>query len=104
MVVCNFFTLYLLANRTPQGWEIAKYGDFRPVWPRTAFGTWRNLGRGLKIEKHNLPALEVPKSKTGNTLSGMVVRNFFYILRFARPDPQGWEIAKYWFFCPFGLG
>ena len=47
----------------PQGQEIAKYGYFRPFWPRTAFGTWRNHGRGLKTEKRNFPALGVPKLK-----------------------------------------
>ena len=48
---------------SPQGREIAKYGDLRPFWPRKAFGTERNLGRGLKTEKHNFPALGVLKSK-----------------------------------------
>ena len=47
----------------PQGREIAKYGYFRPFWPRTAFGTYRNPGRGLTMEKRNLPALGILKSK-----------------------------------------
>ena len=30
MVVRNFCIFYVLANRTPRGGKIAKYGDFRP--------------------------------------------------------------------------
>ena len=32
------------------------------------------------------------------------LRNFFYILCFGRPDPQGREIAKYGVLGHFGLG
>ena len=61
MVVRSLFTF--LADPDPQGQEIAQYGDFRPFWPRAAFGTYRNPGRGLKTEKRNFPALGVPKPK-----------------------------------------
>ena len=76
----QLFYFYLVANRTPRGREIAKYGYFRPFWPRTALGTQRNPGHGLETENRNFPALGGPKSKTKvTTLSGMVVRNFFYV-------------------------
>ena len=74
----QLFYILCFGQPDPQGRVIVKYGDFRPFWPRTAFGTWRNPGRGPKMERHNFPALGVPKSKTkATTLSGMVVRNFF---------------------------
>ena len=86
----------------PQGREIAKHGYFRPFWPRTAFGTWRNPGRRLKTEKRSVPALAVPKSKKK---SHHAIKDgcpqLFHALRFARPDPHEREIAKYGYFRPF---
>ena len=85
MVVRNFFTFDVLADQTPRGGKIAKYEDFRPFWPRTAFGTCRNPGHRLKMEKGNFPAQGVPKSKKKvTTLSGMVVRKFFML--YVLPD------------------
>ena len=51
-----FYTLRL-GRPDPQGREIAKYGNFRPFWPRMALGTSRNLGAGPKTEKWNFPVL-----------------------------------------------
>ena len=71
------FYILCFALPDPQGREIAKYGDFRPFWPRTAFGTQRNHGRGLKTEKTRFPGARGPKiEKNVTTLSGMVSRNF----------------------------
>ena len=72
-------------------------------------GFWSALGRG-HLEKFRArvengentisrgwgPEIE----KKIAMLSGMVVRNFFYTLRFAQPDPQGREIADYRVFRP----
>ena len=97
MVVHNFFPFYLLAD--PEGREIAKYGYFSSFWPRTAFSTWKNPGRGLKTEKRNFLALGVPKSKTKvNTLSGMVVRNFFLHFTFRPTGPPRLGNRKIWVF------
>ena len=35
----------------PHGQENTKYEDFRPCWPRTAVGTWRNPRTGPKTGK-----------------------------------------------------
>ena len=105
MVVRKFFTLLVYAlcfgRPDPQGREIAKYGGFRPFWPRTAFGTQINPGRGLKTKNHNFPALG---SRSRKKISGMVVRNFltFYIL----PDrtPTGGKSQNTGILGHFGLG
>ena len=52
MVVRNPFVFYVLADRTPTGGKIVRYGGFRPFWPRTAVGTQRNPGRGLKTAEN----------------------------------------------------
>ena len=43
-------TFSVFADRTPTG---AKYGGFRPFWPKTALGTQRSSRR--KTEKHKQP-------------------------------------------------
>ena len=45
----------------PHGRENAKYEDFRPFWPRTAVGTWRNPGPRPKTENRNFPVLRGPR-------------------------------------------
>ena len=97
----QLFYVLQFGRPDPQGREIAKYGYFRPFWPRTAFGTYRNPGRGLKMEKHNYPALGVPKSKKIYHAIRYGCPQLCYSLRFARPDPHGREIAKYEYFRPF---
>ena len=96
-----FYTLPL-GQPDPQGQEIAKYGDFRPFWPRTAFGTWRNPGHGLEMENRNFPVLGVPKLK-GKSYHAIWdgCPQLFYVLCFARPDPHRREIAKDGYFRPF---
>ena len=69
-------------------------------------GTQRNSGPGPKSEKRNfteLGALLGKKSVRPKSFSRKLC-NFLYILRFHRPEPQGWEIAKYWGFRPFWPG
>ena len=66
MIVCNFFTFYVLPDRTPSGGKSQNTGIVGH------FGLWHlssgaNHGRGLKTEKKV------------TTLSGMVVRNFFIV-------------------------
>ena len=53
MVVHNFLTSNVLADRTPTGGESRNTGVSRPFWPRTALGTWRNSER--KTEKRKQP-------------------------------------------------
>ena len=73
-----FFYISCFGQPDPQGREITKYGDFRPFWPRTAFGTYRNPERGLKTEKTQFPGARGPETeKKVTSLSGMVVHNFF---------------------------
>ena len=58
---------------------------------------------GQKTEKRYFPVLKaLLGGKSGRPKSfSPKLRNFFYVFRFGRPDPQGQEIAKYWFFRPF---
>ena len=76
---CLQFSYILCFGRPdPHKEEIAKYGDFRPFWPRTDLGTEINTRRRPKAETPNFPVLGVPKrEKNVTTLSRMVVRNFF---------------------------
>ena len=52
-----FFYSLRFGRPHPQGREIVKCWFLRPFWPRTAFGTWKNLGPGRKTEKRNFPVL-----------------------------------------------
>ena len=99
MGVQNFFTLIFW----PTGPPGSANREIRPFWPRTAFGTYRKTGRGLKAEKHNFLALGVPKSrkKRYHTIRNGCPQKNFYGLRLAQPDPYGREIAKYGYFRPF---
>ena len=82
------------------GQEIAIRGDFRPFWPRAALGTpWR----GPKREKTQFPGAR-------GTFGGGIrppqkflpeIAQLFDVFRFGRPDRQGQEIAKSWFFGLF---
>ena len=81
----------------PNGRESAKNGGFRPLWPRTALGTYRNPGRGPKTEKTQFPGAR-------GTFGGEIraPQNFlpesaqlFCFLRFGRPDLNRREIEKY---------
>ena len=86
----------------PHWWENTKYNDFWPFWPRTDLGTKRNPGPGPKSEKNaNCWCKGSQNKKNVTMLSGMDVRNPSNVLRFGRPEPQGWEIAKYRDFRPF---
>ena len=72
------------------------------MWSETVIKWY--FGLFWAAEKRNFPALGFLKSKKKvTTLSGMVVRNFFTLSCFARPDPQGRKIAKYWFCMPLAL-
>ena len=51
----NCFAFHVLADRTPTGQKSRNTVFFSPLWPRTAFGTWRNSGQ--KTEKQNFPVL-----------------------------------------------
>ena len=81
-----FYTLPF-GQTDPQGREFEKYGDFRPFWPRAAFGTWRNPGRGRKTEKTQFPGARGPKieGKKLPRYPGWLSATFY---RFARPDPH----------------
>ena len=93
VVVRNFFTPYVLPNRTPRG---GKYRYFRSFWPRMALGTYRNPGAGPKTEKCNFPVLgtifwggfQKPRKFLPESAQ------LFYILHFGQPDPHGREIAQ----------
>ena len=83
--------------------EIAKYAYFRPFWPRTARGTYRNPGRGLKTEKRIFPALGVPKSKKKKLphFPGWLSTNFFTFYVLAGRKPAGGETQNAGGFRPF---
>ena len=80
MVFRNFFTFYILPDRTPTGGKSQNTGVLclkRPLALREI------PGPGRKWKKNNFPVLGVPKRKKKvTTLSGMVVRNIltFYVL------------------------
>ena len=38
----QLFYILCFGRSDPHRQEIVKYGVFRPFWPRTALGTWRN--------------------------------------------------------------
>ena len=91
----QLFYILRFGRPDPQGQEIAKYGFFRPVWPRAALGTERNSGP--KTEKCNFPELgalfwgEIHPPQKFLPKSAQL----FYILCFRRPDPHRRQIAKY---------
>ena len=77
-------------------------GDLVVFWPVSGRGQLEKL-RDWAKNKAQFPGARGPKigKKNVTTLSGMVVRN---ALRFARPDRQGREIAKYGDFRPVWPG
>ena len=96
------FYILCFALPDPQGREIAKYGDFRPFWPRTAFGTQRNHGRGLKTEKTRFPGARGPKieKKMSPRCPGWFPATFSGITSF-RSDPHRSETVIWWYFGLF---
>ena len=77
-------------------------GDLVVFWPVLGRGHLEKIRAWVNNRKSQFSGArgsEIEKIVT--TLSGMVVRNFFYILHFGRPDPPGREIAKYRFSRPF---
>ena len=94
------------ARPDPHVREIAKYGVFRPFWPRTTLGTERNPRAMPKTEKCNFPVL-------GALLWGKIrtPQNFrpesaqlFCTFRFGRPDPHGEKSQNTGFLGHFCLG
>ena len=101
MVVRNFFMFCVLTNWSPGAG--AKYRDFRPFWPRAA--PWHLAKFQAKNKKTRFPG-------ASGTFGGEIrppqkflteIAQLFYILCFRRPEPQGLEIAKYWFSRNFWL-
>ena len=95
------FYVLRFARPDSHGREIAQYGHFRPFWPRTAFGTWRNRARA-ENGKTQFPGARGPEieGKSYHAIRDGCPQ-LFYPLRFARPDPQGQEIAKHGYVRPF---
>ena len=98
MVVCNFFTFYVLPDRTPRGRKSQNTGFFGP------FG----LG-SCHLEKFRAENRKMQFPGARGTFGGKIrppqkflpeIAQLFYILRFRRPDPQGRETAEYCFFRP----
>ena len=94
----QLFYALRFAQPDPHRQEIAKYGYFRPFWPRAALGT----GAGPKTEKCNFPVLvALLGGKSGR--SKFSPRKCATFLRFAfwPTGPHGRQIAKYGGFRPF---
>ena len=94
MVVHNFFTLCVLPDRTPRGRK-SQNTDF--VGP---FGLWHLQKSRTQAEngKAQFPGARGPETEKKYHAIRDGCPQLFYILCFARPDPQGQEITKYWFF------
>ena len=90
----------------PHGQEIAKYGYFRPFWPRTALGTYGNPGAGPKTEKCNFLVLGALFGKTSGRPKSFSpkVRNFFTFYVFADGSPTGEKSQNTGVLGHFGLG
>ena len=90
-VCLQLFYALRFAGPDPHVREIAKCGYFRPFWPRTALGTWRNPGAGPKTEKCNFPVLgALLGGKSGRPKSfSPKVRNFFALYVLADRTPTG---------------
>ena len=88
----------------PQGREIAKYLFSRPFWPRAA--PWHLEKFRAENRKTRFPGARGTFGGGNRPPQKFLPKSaqLFDILRLDPPDPQGWEIAKYWVFRPFGLG
>ena len=102
MVVRNFFTFYVWADRTPTGGKSQNMGLFshfglgRPL----AIGEILGPGRNRK-KKTQSPGARGPKTeKKITTLSGMVVRNFFTFYGWADRTPRGGKSRNTGCYCP----
>ena len=102
MVVGNFFTLYVLAGRTPAGGISQNTGilghfGLGRLWHLQKSRGWAENGkmqfpsaRGTFWGNIRTPHKFLPESA-----------QFFYISCFGRPDPHWQEIAKYGVLRPF---
>ena len=99
--IAQLLCILCFGPRDPQGQEIAKYWFFRPFWPRVA--PWHLKKFRAENRKTQFPGAR-------GTFGGEICPpqkflpesvQLFYRLRFGPRDPQGREIAKYWFFRPF---
>ena len=103
MVVRNLFYVYVLPNWTPRCGKSRNTGisgHFRPGRPLAL----REIPVA-ETEKHNFPALRVPKSKAKvTTLSGMVFCNFFTLCVLPDRTPTGWKSQNTGISGHFGLG
>ena len=85
--------------------QVVRNGDLVVFWLVLGRRHLSNFGDWAKKEKRNFPAPGVLKWRRK---SCHAIRHGgpqpFYILRFARPDRQGWEIAKYGYFGRFWPG
>ena len=104
MVVRNFFTLYILADRTPRGGKsqntgiVGHFGLGRPLVLRLK----KSRARAENEKKHNFPALGVPESKKK---SYHAIRDgcpqFFSRFTFCLAGPPRTRNCKYGFLRPF---
>ena len=78
-----------------------KIWGFRPFWPRTAVGTWRNPGPGPKSEKNTNFRFKGSRNGKAKLLRYPGCPQLVYISGFGRPDAQGRQIAKCGDFWPF---
>ena len=97
MIVRNFFTFHVLPDRTPRGGKLRNTGGSGP------FGLWHLEKSRAQAEngKTQFPGARGPKIEKSYHAIRDDCPQLFYILRFARPDPQGREIAQYWLSRPF---
>ena len=102
MVVRNFFTFQVLADRTPRGGKSQNTGILGH------FGLWhlmKSRARAENGKKRNFPALGIPKSKNNvTTLTRIVVCNFFTLCVSTDRTPRGGKSENIGFLGPFGLG
>ena len=99
MVFRNFLGNRLFSVRTPA----VGNGDLVVFWPVLGLGYLEKSWARAENRKTQFPG-------AGGTFGGEIrppqnflpeIAQLFYTFRFGRPDPQGREIAKCWFFRPF---
>ena len=98
--IVQLFYILCFGELQPHGQLIARYWDFRPFWPRAA--PWH-------LQKFRAENGKTQSPGARGTFTGKIrppkkflpeKAQLFHILRFGRPDPNGREIAKYWFSRP----
>ena len=97
------FRNFLGNNFFSVGPPLVGNGDLVGFWQNLGLGHLENSGPGPKTEKRNFLVLGVPKRAKNYHAVRDGCAQFSYRLRFDRPDPHGWEYAKYDDFRPSAL-